>query len=155
VLRATVRLVDAGASLPAIMDAVFNHRPLELLRLWGLAMAAAQVADGVLWVEVSQEMLRQAQATPAAAKGLANFMSTFDGPCVTVILRELETRQVEVSFRSRPSVDVSGVALAFGGGGHPQASGCLVSGRLRDVRDRVLAALQVAILEQTGSGACL
>ena len=26
VLRATVRLVDAGASLPAIMDAVFNHR---------------------------------------------------------------------------------------------------------------------------------
>lgn len=154
VLRATVRLVDAGASLPAIMDAVFNHRPMELLRLWGQVMTSAQVTDGVLWVEVSQEMLRQTQSTPAAAKGLANFMSTFDGPCVTVILRELETRQVEVSFRSRPSVDVSGVALAFGGGGHPQAAGCLVSGRLSDVRARVLAALQVAILEQTGSGAC-
>ncbi len=71
-----------------------------------------------------------------------------------MILRELETRQVEVSFRSRPSVDVSGVALAFAAGG-PPGSGCLVSGRLRDVRDRVLAALQVAILEQSGSGACL
>ena len=32
-------------------------------------MSAAQVADGVLWLEVSQEMLRQAEATPAAARG--------------------------------------------------------------------------------------
>jgi tRNA pseudouridine55 synthase len=86
-------------------------------------MSAARVADGVLWLEVSQEMLRQAEATPAAAKGLVNFMSTFDGPCVTAVFRELESHQVEISLRSRPSVDVSGVALAFGGGGHPQAAG--------------------------------
>lgn len=154
VLRATVRLVDAGASLPAIMDAVFNHRPLELLRLWGLAMSAARVADGVLWLEVSQEMLRQAEATPAAAKGLVNFMSTFDGPCVTAVFRELESHQVEISLRSRPSVDVSGVALAFGGGGHPQAAGCTVAGRLADVREKMLAALQVALLEQLGGSPC-
>ena len=83
-----------------------------------------------------------------------NFLSTFDGPCVTAVLRELETRQVEVSLRSRPTVDVSGVALAFGGGGHPQAAGCTVSGRLDDVRQKMLAALQVALLEQLGGSPC-
>ncbi|MBM3190090.1 MAG: bifunctional oligoribonuclease/PAP phosphatase NrnA, partial [Chloroflexi bacterium] len=42
-------------------------------------------------------------------------------------------------------VDVSGVALALGGGGHPQAAGCQLDGSLAEVRERVLAALQEAL----------
>jgi phosphoesterase RecJ-like protein len=45
---------------------------------------------------------------------------------------------VKVSWRAQPNIDVSAVALKFGGGGHPSAAGAEVSGSLDDVRQRVL-----------------
>lgn len=141
-LRAAAQLVDAGASLKAVADAVFNHRSMAMLRVWGPALANAQFSDGILWVEISQNLLRAAHADESASRGLANFVSTFDGAKVSAVFRELRDHQTEISLRSTPDVDVSRVALSFGGGGHPQAAGCTVAGDLAQVRDDVLRALR-------------
>ncbi|MFN2274468.1 MAG: DHHA1 domain-containing protein [Anaerolineales bacterium] len=45
-----------------------------------------------------------------------------------------------MSWRSQPGVDVSTVAMQFGGGGHAQAAGAVVTGALADVQRRVLEA---------------
>lgn len=141
-LRAAAQLVDAGASLKAVADAVFNHRSMAMLRVWGPALANAQFADDILWVEISQNLLQAAHADESASRGLANFVSTFDGAKVSAVFRELRDHQTEISLRSTPDVDVSRVALSFGGGGHPQAAGCTVAGDLAQVRDDVLRALR-------------
>jgi len=138
-LRAAITLMEAGASLPEISEAVFNRRSLATLRLWGMALAQAQFAEGVLWVEISREMLAQVD-DPMASRGLANFLSTFAQARVAAVFRELDG-VVEISLRSAPGVDVSEVALRFGGGGHPQAAGCTVEGELARVRSQVLEAL--------------
>jgi len=144
-LRAATQLVEAGASLKTISDAVFNHRSLAMLRLWGPVLADARLADGILWVEVTQEILQITRADDAASRGLANFLSTFDGAQASAVFRELKDRRVEVSLRSIPGVDVSRVALDLGGGGHPQAARCTVVGDLADVREQVLNSLRQAI----------
>ncbi|HIP96136.1 MAG TPA: bifunctional oligoribonuclease/PAP phosphatase NrnA, partial [Anaerolineae bacterium] len=59
--------------------------------------------------------------------------------------------RVEVGMRSVPGVDVSAVALSFGGGGHPQAAGFGINGSLPAVREQVIAALKQAWLEQNSS----
>ena len=141
-LRAATRLVDAGAPLADITDAVFNHRSLDTLRLWGPALSGIQQQDGIVWVEITQEMLRAAGVGLEAASGLVNFLSSFQEAEVAVVFREMEGGKVDVSMRSVPTIDVSEVALAFGGGGHPQAAGCTVVGSLPDVRERIITALQ-------------
>ncbi|OUC05456.1 hypothetical protein RY27_27215, partial [Litorilinea aerophila] len=45
---------------------------------------------------------------------------------------------------AKPGFDVSRIALQLGGGGHPPASGCTVSGTLEEVAARVVPLLQEA-----------
>jgi len=144
-LRAASTLMDAGASLAEIVEAAFNHRSLPMLRLWGLALASIQDSGGVFWTEISQDLLRRVGADQEASRGLANFLGTLDGAPISAVFRELQDGQVDVSLRSSVGVDVSRVALAFGGGGHTQAAGCLVRGALAEVRERLLAALRQAL----------
>jgi len=45
---------------------------------------------------------------------------------------------VKVSWRAQPGVDVSRIAVEFGGGGHPGASGAMIPGTLEEVQELVL-----------------
>ncbi|MBN1400241.1 MAG: bifunctional oligoribonuclease/PAP phosphatase NrnA [Anaerolineae bacterium] len=146
-LRAAAQLMEAGADLHQIVDAVFNHRTLGTLRLWGAAFSQAKLQEGILWVELSQSLMRSLDAEPADAKGLANFLSTIDAAAI-VVLRETEDGAVDVSFRSKPALDLSTVAIAFGGGGHAQAAGCLVIGSLDEVRERILGRMRTEMALQ-------
>jgi bifunctional oligoribonuclease and PAP phosphatase NrnA len=149
-LRAAVTLMDAGAPLAQIIDLAFNHRSMAVLRVWGPVLANARFEAGILWAEVPQELLRSVGTNGAASKGLANFLSTFDQARVAAVFRELADGRVDISLRSVPEVDVSTVAFAFGGGGHPQAAGCLLTGSLAEVRERILAALREMLAGQNG-----
>jgi phosphoesterase RecJ-like protein len=44
----------------------------------------------------------------------------------------------KASLRSNEYVNVSDVALLFGGGGHPRAAGCTMQGELQQVKDKIL-----------------
>lgn len=144
-LRTAVALMEAGASLTEVSDGLFNHRSLDILPLWGAAFAAARVSGEIVWTEVTQDLLRKTGVDISAADGLANFFSTLDTTRVAVVFLEVAPGRFDVNLRSSADVDVSGVALALGGGGHPQAAGCQLDGSLAEVRERVLAALQEAL----------
>ena len=53
--------------------------------------------------------------------------------------------QFKVGFRSKGRVDVGALARDFGGGGHHNAAGALVSGSLEEVRAIVLARLDALL----------
>jgi bifunctional oligoribonuclease and PAP phosphatase NrnA len=145
-MHAAMQLMEAGASLSHITDAVFGHRPMAVVRLWGPALNQATLSGGVLWTEISQELLRQTRASEEDSSGLVNFLSEIHEARVAVVLREVAgagpNATIDVSIRAKPGVDVSGVALRFGGGGHPQAAGCQVTGALTEVRQEIVQALQ-------------
>jgi hypothetical protein len=58
-----------------------------------------------------------------------------------VAFSETPEGAVDVGFRARPGFDVSRLALALGGGGHPQASGCTIDGPLVAAQERVVPML--------------
>ncbi|MHB0856517.1 MAG: DHH family phosphoesterase [Anaerolineae bacterium] len=145
-LRAAVTLMEAGAPLVEITEAVYNRRPIEVLRLWGPALSKAQLTGSVLWTEISRDLLRQSGTTAEAADGLVNWLGSIDQAEAAAVFREEEDGSVVVSLRSRPHINVAAVALLFGGGGHPQAAGCTLPGPLPTARAAVLRALQEAIV---------
>lgn len=148
-LRAAVTLAEAGAPLTKITDAAFNHRPRSVIEMWGYGLSHYELSDDVIWCAIPREILQRVEPQARSSRGLINFMSTLDGVRVAIIFRELEEGLVDVSFRSVPGVDVSRVAAAFDGGGHPQAAGCLVQGTLEEVTERILSSVKGITEEQT------
>lgn len=149
VLRAALRLTEAGASLAEITRRTLDQRPLSVVRLWGEAIECLRLEEGILWTEVTGEMLERWSPAEDGMTGLSNFLAGVQEACVIAVLVERNGGEtVDVGLRAAPGYDVSGVALRLGGGGHPQASGCTLKGDLRRVREQVLDELRHSLAEQ-------
>ena len=68
------------------------------------------------------------------------------GVDVAVLFKQVEPRSTRVSMRSK-KVDVSRVAVAFNGGGHPKAAGCTIGLPLEEAKKALLEALEKALEE--------
>ena len=143
-LHVAARLVEAGAPLAQITDQVFNRRALNSLRLWGKIMESVQFSNGFVWASSTVAMRRACGVNRSATNGAVNLLATAKEANVAVLFTERESGEVEVSMRSRPGYDVSQVALRLGGGGHPQAAGCLLPGPLKVAQERVLSELKAS-----------
>jgi phosphoesterase RecJ-like protein len=151
-LRTAIALMNAGAPLADLTEHLFNCEPLSTVRLWGQALAAVQTRDGVIWAEISQEMMRRSAATPSDADGLSSFLASTAGMDGALVFREQEDGRIEVSMRAGPGHDLSGVAVALGGGGHARAAGCTVDGPMNRARVRVLDAVVNALRGEAAPG---
>lgn len=141
VLQTAIRLVKAGANLAEITQRSLNHKPLSIMRLWGLALSNLHLQDGVLWTAITPAMRAAAGVTDQGDGGLTSYLINAPEANIAAVFSERPDGQVEIGLRSRPSYDVSQIALDLGGGGHPQAAGCTIPGPLAVAQERVLPLL--------------
>jgi phosphoesterase RecJ-like protein len=140
-LAVAQRLVQAGANLVEISNQAFNRRSLEMLSLWGRALAGAELRQGIVWTELPLTWLTDGNANGQMGSGLANLLNTVREAIAAALFTEQDGGIIDVSLRAKPGLDVSRVALEFGGGGHAPAAGCQVRGELYAVREAILASL--------------
>jgi phosphoesterase RecJ-like protein len=127
-MRTAANLVDAGANPAEITDALFRVKPASTVCLWERALRNTSWTGPLIWTEVTQGALAECGAKPSEAEGLVNFLAGTEGSRAAAILYEVSGGW-RVSLRSLASdVDVAAIASEFGGGGHPRAAGCQVSG---------------------------
>jgi phosphoesterase RecJ-like protein len=148
VMKAATKLMAAGASLPEITDQVFNRRPLAMLCLWGRALSTTQLDGRIIWTEISQTMKHECGLNSDSDDGLVSFLTSANEADVGIVFTEKDDGTIDVSMRSMPGIDISGVAIRLGGGGHPQAAGCNLSSTLAEARETVLAKLRRSLREQ-------
>jgi phosphoesterase RecJ-like protein len=144
VMEVATRLMNAGASLPAIAQRGLDQRSTSAILLWREALSSLQVKDRVAWASVSLVMRHTAGHTGNGDAGLVNFLLSADDADVSAVFVEREDGCVEIGFRAMPGFDVAHVAMQFGGGGHALAAGCTVPGPLEEAQARVLPVLQDA-----------
>ena len=145
-------LVEAGGDLQQVTDALFNHVSPAARKLWGVALANQHLENGLLWVNLTRELLEGLGDGEPDTRGLIGLLSSFDEARIAAMFRELPEGGIDVSLRSRPGINVAQVAYALGGGGHPQAAGCQLPGTLAQEQPRVLAALHAALQHADRSG---
>ncbi len=138
VLQVAAMLMQSGAPLTDIVQQVYESMPLASLCLLGQVLCAMRRVDRIIWSQVTQEMIRQCNARAEDASNIINLMNSTREADMAILFREDADGSIDVGFRSKPGVDVSEIAVALGGGGHPQASGCRLSGPLAEARQRVL-----------------
>ena len=91
----------------------------------------------IAFIYVTREQLRAANATSDMTEGFIDFPLSVAGVEVAVCLLETADERFKISLRSKGETDVNAIARVYGGGGHVQASGCMISGCLEEVIDKL------------------
>ena len=75
-------------------------------------------------------------------EGIVSQLRLTKGVEVAIFLYEIKTQVFKVSMRSNGNVDVSKIAVYFGGGGHTRAAGCDLQGSMYDVVNNITAEIE-------------
>ena len=138
ILEVSSQLMKAGASLTEIHENYYKKREVETLRLWGRILAEMQLDDQLVWSVNTLDMRSRSHAAPDDGDGIVNLLATARQAKAAIMFTENEDGKIGISIRSRPGVDISPIAIHFGGGGHPQAAGTELLGDLCEVIPKVL-----------------
>ena len=144
-MRAALKLMEMGAQLREITDHVFNRRPFSAICLWAKALNGLQLDGRIIWSQITRTMRQECAFSENGDAGLVNLLSTTGEADVAIVFIERDNSQIKVEMRAVPGVDVSAVAVALGGGGHPQAAGCTLDGDPDEVREKVLTAVKASL----------
>jgi phosphoesterase RecJ-like protein len=142
-------LLKKGVDTTLITDKVYGDFSLANRRLLGLALATLQLSDDgqIAWFKVTRKMYQETGGTENNAHDFIDYIHSMKGVLVSFFLREVNSENVKVSFRSN-LVDVARIAQTFGGGGHCRASGCTVKGQMEEVEKKVLETVEKFLPDQ-------
>ena len=140
-LRLGAELVHLGANPAWIALKSYKSRPVPMLKLEGLAVAALQTdCEGKLvWSEVTQEMLEKSGATMVESEGVIDQLQSIDTMLIAVLFKQMSQSLTKISVRTRGDIDATDLCTPFGGGGHYRAAGAELNLPLAEVQETVLA----------------
>ena len=137
-MRIAARLMEAGANLPDLYNKALIQRSFEAVRFWGAGLVRIEREATMVWATLSKADREVAGYSGRDDADLINVLSSIKDAKIALIFVEQPNGSVKVSWRSQPGIDVSQVAMHFGGGGHSAAAGAVIVGELDEIRSNVL-----------------
>ena len=139
-LRLGAELVHLGANPSWIALKSYKSRPVQMLKLEGLAVSALRTElDGrLVWSEVTQEMLQRSGATMVESEGVIDQLQSIDTMKLAILFKQMGPELTKISVRSRDEIDATDMCVPFGGGGHHRAAGAELPQPLPQAQETVL-----------------
>jgi phosphoesterase RecJ-like protein len=124
----TADLVRHGAKLAKLTDEIYYSYPLAHFRLMQFVLGNAKFhSGGTICLLALREADRKRFGVPLRElEGLVDYTLYLRGIKVGALLKEIGENKTKVSLRSSGNADVAEIARKFDGGGHPNASGCVI-----------------------------
>ena len=88
------------------------------------------------------------EVTSKDLDGIIDQLRVTKGVEVAVFIYETEPQEYKVSMRANGDVDVSKIAVYFGGGGHVKAAGCSMKGVMHDVINNIIRHIDIQLRNQ-------
>jgi len=149
--RIIARLMETGIIAGQINKKLYEEKPAVFLQVLGAVLKTLDVSPcgRLASMYIERHTLNTLNARDEHVDGVTNYPRTIAGVELALFFRELENGKFKISFRSKYFLDVNKLASQFGGGGHRRASGCIVEGKLMDIRRQIIDAALIA-LEKEG-----
>ena len=118
-------LLDKGVDAISVIDDTFYKKTYKQNRLMGQVIVNSQLyAEGkIVSGQITRELFKEFKCTTMDTEGIVEQLRLTDGVEVAILGYQKTKKQYKFSLRSKTVVDVSKVALMFGGGGHVRAAG--------------------------------
>lgn len=150
-LRLAAELMEAGANLPELYYRGLVSQSFSAIKYWGTGFSRLQRLDRIIWTSVTQADRTAAHYTGRDDADMINVLSAIDDKDVVILFNEHSNGHIKVSWRAQSGLDITPLALQYGGGGHPAAAGADVEGSLVDVEAKVLQSTR-QYLQSIGNG---
>lgn len=132
-LKIASELLRVGANLNLIRGWTLKNKKIAALKIWGKVLSRLyknEEYDMAITV-LTRDDMAEFNLPDEEIDGLSNFLNHLGGTKIMLLLREKEDGTIKASLRTTAAdVDVSKIALAFGGGGHAKAAGFTIKGKL-------------------------
>ena len=141
------KLVAAGAKTQKTCDEVyFNIKPSSM-KLIGKVLNGIEFHQNhkICLLTLTKEMLETSKAEMSESDGLVDYTLFNKGVIVGALLKEINDNCTKISMRSSDGINVAQIAATFGGGGHFNASGCIVELPLQKAKEKILTLFTEAL----------
>jgi phosphoesterase RecJ-like protein len=153
-MEITGALIEKGIDTEKIIDDTFFRKTYIQNQILGRAlMESILVMDGqVIFSVITKKDMHLYGIDSTDLEGIVDQLRVTQGVEVALLLYEQEDQVYKVSMRSNGLVNVSKIAVYFGGGGHAMAAGCTMSGKARDVINSITALVEDQIQQKEING---
>ena len=100
--------------------------------------------DKVIISAIKSDVLDFYMADSGDTDGIIDQLRLTKGTEVAVFIYQMGDNQYKISMRSNGNVNVSEIAIYFGGGGHLRAAGCTMEGTLDYVINKLIPHIESA-----------
>lgn len=134
-MRYGAELMEQGVR-PHVIAELLETRSLESLTIMADVLRTLEFyADNqIAVITISPEITAKGSDY---TEGLINYPRSIEHVEIAVMFKIVDANTVRISLRSN-NVDVSAIAVAFGGGGHIRAAGCTFSGSIIEAKQRII-----------------
>ncbi|MGK0184342.1 MAG: phosphoesterase RecJ-like protein [Verrucomicrobiales bacterium] len=146
--RAGAALIDGGAAVGQISQALYGNYPLRRTLLLGELLKVLKIgnngqrASWAMTLEMTERLGIQASDTD----GLIDHIRSIEGVVVAAFFQEAEDGYVRASLRSSdPRLDVCAICQKFNGGGHKLAAGVRLRASLHEAQTKILEAIDESL----------
>ncbi len=143
-------LISKGIPFSKLIDETFYSRTFMQTQLLGRCLMESRLLlNGRLIVSlIDYKMLNFYEASHSDLDGVIDQLRVTKGTEAAIFLYETSPQEYKVSMRSNGDVNVSKIAVHFGGGGHIKAAGCTMQG----AADEIISELAKEIEAQLPKG---
>lgn len=134
-------MVRKGADPGRIAERIYFRNSPETLKALSSALSTLEFHFGGAVASIHLNHPSGGSPERPDTEGFIDHLLTVEGTEVEFFMLKLQPGLFKVSFRSKSYVDVNEVAKQFGGGGHTRASGCMIRGEEKEVKNRILEVL--------------
>lgn len=138
--EAAAELMRCGIDINRITTEVYQSKSLIRTKLLVKTLNNMEMhLDNRIGIAiVTEEILKDCNATIQDAEGIIEFIRDIEGIEVAAILKEFSKDEMKVGLRSKSDIDVAEIAEKFSGGGHKKASGCTVHKSMEEAKKEVI-----------------
>lgn len=144
--RIASELIKAGVEPLWVANQLNESKAVNSLKLLCKTLGTLQMHfnDRVALLYTSLGMFEKYGIGPESTEGFVNYARSIKTADIAVFLLERPDKpgEVHVSFRSKGRVNVNKLAGLFNGGGHHNASGCMIKGDLEQAKKIVLGTIR-------------
>lgn len=146
------KMIEFGVDVNTILEETFYRKTYNQL------MVTAKIqSNTVLCMEgkciygyCTSELMKEYGVTVNDLDAVVASIRNVEGVEVALFVYQLEENKFKGSLRSKKYVDVSEIAVQFGGGGHARAAGFDMEGSLEEVIDCVLRQIEQKVNRSEG-----